>query len=164
MDTLKKNDGIKYLVFTPTEKNRETLKHYKKLLEESKRQIEAINDNEPIEYRKDFMKTRFESDDDLPLDKTFSISDMIIVAASVLEKNSKYYPQNFLHECAYKLNKCCNTKILMFQKELTLIKQVHQKNICFVFFKDVGFKFEPHVCNKCHDVLMTAYELEILQY
>ena len=49
------------------------------------------------------MKTRFESDDDLPLDKTFSISDMIIVAASVLEKNGKYYPQFFAHECAYKL-------------------------------------------------------------
>ena len=28
------------------------------------------------------------------------------------------------------------------------------------YFKDVGFKFEPHVCNKCRDVLMTAYELE----
>ena len=27
-------------------------------------------------------------------------------------------------------------------------------------FKDVEFKFEPHVCNKCHDVLMTAYELK----
>ena len=27
-------------------------------------------------------------------------------------------------------------------------------------FKDVGFKFEPHVCNKCHDVLMTTYELK----
>ena len=26
------------------------------------------------------------------------------------------------------------------------------------YFKDVGFKFEPHVCNKCHDVLMTSYE------
>ena len=25
------------------------------------------------------------------------------------------------------------------------------------YFKDVGFKFEPHVCNKCHDVLVTAY-------
>ena len=25
-------------------------------------------------------------------------------------------------------------------------------------FKDVGFKFEPHVCDKCHDVLMTLYE------
>ena len=28
------------------------------------------------------------------------------------------------------------------------------------YFKDVGFKFEPHVFNKCHDVLMTAYELK----
>ena len=28
------------------------------------------------------------------------------------------------------------------------------------YFKDVGFKFEPHVCNKCHDVFMTAYELK----
>ena len=28
------------------------------------------------------------------------------------------------------------------------------------YFKDVGFKFEPHVCNKCHDVLMTAYDLK----
>ena len=27
------------------------------------------------------------------------------------------------------------------------------------YFKD-GFKFELHVCNKCHDVLMTAYELK----
>ena len=25
-------------------------------------------------------------------------------------------------------------------------------------FKYVGFKFEPHVCDKCHDVLMTVYE------
>ena len=30
----------------------------------------------------------------------------------------------------------------------------------YQYFKDVGFKFEPHVCNKCHDVLMTAYELK----
>ena len=28
------------------------------------------------------------------------------------------------------------------------------------YFKDVGFKFEPHVCNKCHDVLMTGFELK----
>ena len=28
------------------------------------------------------------------------------------------------------------------------------------YFKDIVFKFEPHVCNKCHDELMTAYELK----
>ena len=25
----------------------------------------------------------------------------------------------------------------------------------FWHFKDVNFKFGPHVCNKCHDVLIT---------
>ena len=30
----------------------------------------------------------------------------------------------------------------------------------YCYFKDVEFRFEPHVCNKCHDVLMTAYELK----
>ena len=53
----------------------------------------------------------------------------------------------------------------MFEKELTLIKQVNQKNVCFVvigtwYFKYAGFRFEPHVFNKCNDVLMTAYELK----
>ena len=28
------------------------------------------------------------------------------------------------------------------------------------YFKDVGFRFETHVCNKFHDVLMTAYKLK----
>ena len=27
------------------------------------------------------------------------------------------------------------------------------------FFKDFGFKFEEHVCNRCHDLLMIACEL-----
>ena len=45
---IKENDGIKYLAFTPTEKNKEALKNYKKLWEETKKQIEVINDDEPI--------------------------------------------------------------------------------------------------------------------
>ena len=27
-------------------------------------------------------------------------------------------------------------------------------------FKDVGFKFEEHICNKCHDLLAMAYSLQ----
>ena len=35
--------------------------------------------------------------------------------------------------------------------------------LCYYwYFKDVGFKFEPHVCNKCHDILTSAYELKTL--
>ena len=28
------------------------------------------------------------------------------------------------------------------------------------FFKDIGFKFEEHVCNKCHDLLTITYSLK----
>ena len=28
------------------------------------------------------------------------------------------------------------------------------------FLKNVGFKFEKHVCNDCHDLLTTAYSLK----
>ena len=36
---------------------------------------------------------------------------------------------------------------------------MHQKNVSFVT-KDVGFKFEKHVCNGCHDLLTMAYSLK----
>ena len=40
---------------------------------------------------------------------------------------------------------------------------MHQKNVNFVtigFFKDIGFEFEVHVCDKCHDLLTIAYYLK----
>ena len=80
---IEENDEIKYLVFASTGKNKEALKNYTKLWGETKRQIEVIND-EPINYSKDFMKINFESDDNLPLGKTFNIIDMIIAVATVL--------------------------------------------------------------------------------
>ena len=33
--------------------------------------------------------------------------------------------------------------------------------IChYWYFQDIGYKFEPHLCNKCHDISMMAYELK----
>ena len=38
---------------------------------------------------------------------------------------------------------------------------MHQKNVNFVtIFKDIGFKFEEHVCDKCHDLLTISYSLK----
>ena len=28
------------------------------------------------------------------------------------------------------------------------------------YFKDIGYKFEPHVCNRCHDISMMVYEFK----
>ena len=55
----------KYLVFTSTDKNREALENYTELWDEIKDQIETVNGDNPIKYGKDFMKVRFQSNDDL---------------------------------------------------------------------------------------------------
>ena len=78
------------------------------------------------------MKIKFNSDDDLPLNKPLKFCAMTIIIRSVFEEGAKLYPQVFFDGALYELQKCCNTKRFMFQKELTLIKQVHQKNVCFM--------------------------------
>ena len=38
---------------------------------------------------------------------------------------------------------------------------MHQCELChYWFFKDVGFKFEEHICNECHYLLTMAYLLK----
>ena len=81
---MKKTHRIKYLVFDSTERRQRSIKKYAERWEETKRKIEVINDDEPIKYRKDFMKTKFESDDDFYLGKIFNTLDMILVLASLL--------------------------------------------------------------------------------
>ena len=49
------------------------------------------------------MKISFDSDGGLSLGKPLNIPNMIIVAVSAFEKDGKYYPQIYLHECLYEL-------------------------------------------------------------
>ena len=63
----------------------------------------CLNIGEPIKYRKGFRKIRFESDGNLPLGIMLNISNMIIVIASIFEKDIKCYPQVYLHECLHEL-------------------------------------------------------------
>ena len=49
------------------------------------------------------MKIRFNSDDELPLNKTIEIRTTTIVARTVFHENDKYYPQVLLDVCLYKL-------------------------------------------------------------
>ena len=49
------------------------LKIYKELYDEIKEQIELITDNKVIKYSKDFMKRRFKTNDELPLNKLINI-------------------------------------------------------------------------------------------
>ena len=68
----------KYFVFALTDKNREALENYKELWSEVKDEIETIKGIGPIKYEKDFMKIRFESDDNLPLGRILNIPVCIV--------------------------------------------------------------------------------------
>ena len=49
------------------------------------------------------MKIKFNSDDDLPLNKMLKLHMLTIIFRSVFEKDGKYYPQIFLDKCLYEV-------------------------------------------------------------
>ena len=49
------------------------------------------------------MKIKFNSDDELPLNKTIEIHNVTIVVRAAFHENNKFYPQVFLDECLYEL-------------------------------------------------------------
>ena len=61
-----------------------------------------------------------------------------------------------------------NVKILQYKKidasEGIAVNKTSASKECqlchYCFFKDVGFKFEEHVCNGCHDLLTIAHSLK----
>ena len=65
--------------------------------------INEINSNE-CDYEKDYMKTKFNSDDDLPLNKPLNFHLMTITIRSVFEEDGKIYPQVFLDDTINELN------------------------------------------------------------
>ena len=87
--------------FGLADKNREALENYKDLWSEIKDEIETIRGIKPIRYEKDFMKIKFESNDDLPLDKILNIPVCVIIAKSGFQENDKYYPQVHLKDFFY---------------------------------------------------------------
>ena len=72
-----------------------------KLWDEIKYHIQTINANEFDEYDKDYMKIKFDSDDNLPLNKMLKSSVLTVIIRSVFEKDGKCYPQIFLDDCLY---------------------------------------------------------------
>ena len=101
-------NGSKYLIFDSADKNKEVIKKYNQLWDEIKNKIETINggktsEHSPAEYDKDFMKIKFDTDDNLPLNKTLKLHNMTIVIRSVFEEHGKFYPQVYLDECLYEL-------------------------------------------------------------
>ena len=89
----------KYSTLVPTNECKEKI--YEKLWIKIRNLIRSITKNSD-NYDEKYMKIKFYSDDELPLNKTIEIPSLIIVCRGFILQNGKYYPQCFLDESLFK--------------------------------------------------------------
>ena len=88
-------NGNKFLTLVPTNKSKEKTKKYEELWIKIKRDL----DN----YDEKYLEIKFDSDDNLPLNKTIEIPTTTIVVRADFHENNKCHPQDVLDECLYKM-------------------------------------------------------------
>ena len=90
------------------------LKNYTELWDEIKEQIELITGDKVIKYSKDFMKIKFETDDDLSINKIINTPVCVIIVRGIIfeEVDNTYYPQVLLQECFYEYDEDINPLVV----------------------------------------------------
>ena len=79
--------------------NKWLLKKYADVWDGIKNKTKAINGEKENVY----MKSKFDSDNDLPLNKPLKFHAMTIIIRSVFREGGKLYLQVFLHDALYEL-------------------------------------------------------------
>ena len=94
--------GDKYLIVSS--ENDDIMQKYQEVFYGTKEIIKKINDyGQPIKYDDNYMKIKFNTDDNIPLNKIFYFPTITIIIRSLTEKDYKYYPQLFLDDCLYEV-------------------------------------------------------------
>ena len=90
----------KYLVFGVKDENKELFKRCDDVFNGLIDKIKKIDDD-VLEYTKDYMKIKFNSDGNLPLNKPLKFYQMTITIRFVFSEDNKLYSQEFLDEALY---------------------------------------------------------------
>ena len=95
-------DGNKYLIISS--ENGDLMQKYQELFDVIKEIIKKISDySQPIKHDDNYMKIKFDTDDNIPLNKVIYFPTITIIIRSVTQKYGKYYLQVFLDECLYQV-------------------------------------------------------------
>ena len=98
---IEEKNGNKYLIFDySSNENKALLKKCGDVCDGIKNKIKAINDGKENDYGKDYMKIKFNSNDDLLLNKPLKFHAMTIIIRSVFA-GGKFYPQVSLDDALY---------------------------------------------------------------
>ena len=91
-------NGSKYLVFDSTDENREVFEKYKDLWDGIRNEIETINGGKEGGYGKDVMKNKFDTQDNLLLNKPLKLRMLTIIIRCPFKEDSKFYLHVYLDE------------------------------------------------------------------
>ena len=91
------------MVFDSTDENKELIKKYNDVFNGIKNKIKKMS-SDGCDYEKDYMEIKFNSGDDLPLNKALQFHNITITIKSVFEEDGKLCPQVFLDDTLYELN------------------------------------------------------------
>ena len=83
---IEEKEGSKYLNISLTYNNNDVLIKYADVWSRIKDQIKKINDGPVGEYGKDYMKMKFDFDDNLPLNKILKFRILTIITRNTLKK------------------------------------------------------------------------------
>ena len=93
----------KCLVLDDVDENKKVSKKYEEVWESVKKEIEMINGGKKVKQWKDFWKIRFESNDDLLMNKPIKLRLWTIVIRCIFCEGDKFYAQLFLDGALYEL-------------------------------------------------------------
>ena len=99
---IEEQNGVKYLNISDAGKSSEILKKYNQVFDGIKYHIKKINNNDS-KYNKNYMKIKFNTNDDIPLNKESYFPTITIIISCVFEKHGKYYLLVYLNECLYQV-------------------------------------------------------------
>ena len=86
----------------PTNESEEMIKKYEELWNKIRDLIRSITKNSD-DYDEIYKKIKFNSGDELPLNKMIEIHNTTIVVGAIFNEKNKCYLQVFLDECLYEL-------------------------------------------------------------
>ena len=93
----------KYLIFDSRDENKELLKKYNDVFTGIMGKIKEVSSDE-CDYERDYGKIKFNSGDNLPLNKPLKFYNVTITIRSVFKEDGKLYPQVLLGHTFYDLS------------------------------------------------------------
>ena len=110
-----------------------------------------------------YAKIKVDTYDSLPLEKTVTFHNVIILIKLVLNKDKNtYYYNIFLEKASHEFMNLRKNKFTNKEVRIDVNKTSTSKE-CYIFhywyFLNKGFKFQSYVCNRFHDLVMMSMNL-----